>query len=213
MPDLATYLAFVAAVLAMQTTPGPDMMLVLGRGIGQGRRIAAATVLGFMLAGLVQLPLLALGVAALVQSSPLAFALLRWAGALYLIWLGAGLLLRRPAAPAAAAAPRTTLWRAARDGMVSNLANPKVLVFMLAFLPQFVDPARGPVELQLLLLGATQKGCGFVVQGTVALASGALGARLARRPGWRRWQERGAGLVMLALGVRLVVAGDGRPRG
>jgi threonine/homoserine/homoserine lactone efflux protein len=91
MPDLTTYLAFLAAVLVMQVTPGPDMALVIGRGVGQGRRVAFCTVLGFMVAGLIQVPLLVLGVASLLHASPLAFDLMRWLGAAYLIWLGARL--------------------------------------------------------------------------------------------------------------------------
>ena len=93
MPDLGTLLAFGVAVLVMQLTPGPDMMLVVGRGIGQGRKIALCTVLGMtLLAGLVQLPLLVLAVASLLQSSDFALTMLQWAGACYLIWLGGRLL-------------------------------------------------------------------------------------------------------------------------
>lgn len=93
MTDLATFLTFYAAVLAMQLAPGPDMMLVIGRGIGQGRRVALLTAAGTtLLAALVQLPLLALGVASLVQNSPLAFDILRWVGAAYLIWFGVKLV-------------------------------------------------------------------------------------------------------------------------
>jgi threonine/homoserine/homoserine lactone efflux protein len=94
-----------------------------------------------------------------------------------------------------------------REGLVANLTNPHPLVFMLAFLPQFVDPSRGPVAAQLLLLGATQKATGFAVLGATALASGAVGGWLARRPGLVVWQERFAGAVMVALGLRLLVSG------
>jgi threonine/homoserine/homoserine lactone efflux protein len=230
MPDLATYLAFLAAVLVMQITPGPDMALVIGRGVGQGRRVAFCTVLGFMVAGLIQVPLLVLGVASLLHASPLAFDLMRWLGAAYLIWLGARLLwssrqgsslaqsarllwssrqgssLAQSAAGARSSAPS-----AVRDGLINNLTNPKALLFMFAFLPQFVSPDRGSVAAQLLVLGLTQKATGLVVQGSVALASGAVGGWLARKPGVLVWQERFAGLVMVGLGLRLLLAGDGRP--
>src|SRR4051794_30922930 len=93
MPEPGTLLAFVAAVLVMQVTPGPDQMLVIGRGIGQGRRIALCTVLGMTLvAGAVQLPILVLGLASLLRASPFAFEVLRWAGAAYLVWLGLRLI-------------------------------------------------------------------------------------------------------------------------
>jgi threonine/homoserine/homoserine lactone efflux protein len=96
--------------------------------------------------------------------------------------------------------------------MISNLTNPKPMLFMLAFLPQFVDPASGwPVTAQLLVLGMVQKASGFMVMATVALGAGTFGGWLARRPGLIAWQERFAGLVMVGLGLRLALAGDGRP--
>lgn len=213
MPGLTALLAFGAAVLALQLTPGPDMMLVIGRGVGQGRRIALLTVLGVTLvSGVVQVSLLVLGVASLLQASPLAFKLLRWIGAAYLIWLGARLLWASFRTSAkAVAAPRVSAWVAVREGMINNLTNPKSWLFMFAFLPQFVDPARGPVWMQLLLLGLLQKLSGFVILGLVALTSGALGGWLARRPGLLAWQERFAGAVMVILGVRLLLSGDARP--
>ena len=215
MTDLATFLTFYAAVLAMQLAPGPDMMLVIGRGIGQGRRVALLTAAGTtLLAALVQLPLLALGVASLVQSSPLAFDILRWIGAAYLIWLGVKLIARAGRHPREAMAAPTPVsdGTALREGMISNLTNPKPMLFMLAFLPQFVDPANGwPVTAQLLVLGMVQKASGFMVMATVALGAGTFGGWLARRPGLIAWQERFAGVVMVGLGLRLALAGDGRP--
>jgi threonine/homoserine/homoserine lactone efflux protein len=93
-----------------------------------------------------------------------------------------------------------------REGLIVNLTNPNPLVFMLAFLPQFVDPAQGSVTVQLLVLGATQKATGLAVLGATAAASGAAGSFLARRPGFVVWQQRLAGAVMIALGLRLVVS-------
>jgi threonine/homoserine/homoserine lactone efflux protein len=213
MPDLVTYLTFIAAVLVMQVTPGPDMVLVIGRGVGQGHRVAFCTVLGFMAAGLIQVPLLVLGVASLLDASPLAFGLMRWCGAAYLIWLGLKLLCscRHRSGIGPSASGRASALSAAREGLINNLTNPKALLFMFAFLPQFVSPNRGSVAAQLLVLGLTQKATGLIVQGSVALASGSVGAWLARRPGFLIWQERFTGLVMVGLGVRLLLAGDGRP--
>jgi threonine/homoserine/homoserine lactone efflux protein len=211
--DLPTFLTFYTAVLALQLAPGPDMVLLLSRGVGQGRRTAVLTAVGMTLvAGLIQLPLLALGVTSLIQASPLAFDLLRWAGAAYLIWIGAKLLIgsfrgthrlaRKAAAPISDAA-------ALRQGMINNLTNPKAMVFMLAFLPQFVDPTNGwPVTAQLLFLGAVQKLSGFFVLGGVALGTGTIGDWLSRRPGLIAWQERFAGLIMVGLGLRLALSGD-----
>ncbi len=210
MFSLATLTAFGVGLLALQITPGPDMMLVIGRGVGQGRRIAVLTALGMTVAaGLVQVTLLVLGVASLLAATPLALTALRWVGAAYLVWLGAKLIRGSfgEHAGARAAAP-VSAWRAVREGMVNNLTNPKPLLFMFAFLPQFVDPARGPLWLQLLILGVLQKLSGLVVLGGVALASGEIGGWLARRPRFRAWQERFTGLVMVGLGLRLLLTGE-----
>jgi threonine/homoserine/homoserine lactone efflux protein len=214
MPDLATYLAFLAAVLVMQAAPGPDTILVVSRGVGQGRRTAFWTVLGMTLAaGAVQVPLLALGIASVVQSSPLAFEVLRWAGAAYLAWLGLRLLLApgRPALLKAPSPSHPSAFAALREGLVANLTNPGPMVFMLAFLPQFVEPARGSVTAQLLVLGVTQKATGFAILGATALAAGAVGDWLSRRPRLAAWQRRLSGAVLIALGVRLLFAADPRP--
>ncbi|MBB3464619.1 LysE family translocator [Rhizobium sp. BK377] len=210
----STLIPFFLALLALQLSPGPDMLLVIGRGIGQGRRVAFLTAVGGTLAaGLIQLPLLALGIASIIQSSPLAFAILRWVGAAYLIWLGLKLLLKTRGTldPTVERNPVSS-WTALREGMVSNLTNPKVLVFMLAFLPQFVDPHNGwPVAAQLLILGGMQKLSGFVVLALVALGAGGLGNWLSRRPHLFVWQKRFTGLVMLGLGLRLALTGEARP--
>ena len=165
-----------------------------------------------LLAALVQLPLLALGVTSLLQASPLAFDLLRWSGAAYLVWLGAKLLIgsfRGSHALERKASKPISDMAALRQGMINNLTNPKAMVFMLAFLPQFVDPASGwSVTAQLLFLGAVQKLSGFVVLGGVALGTGTIGDWLARRPGLIAWQERFAGIVMVGLGLRLALGGD-----
>ncbi|WP_421736735.1 LysE family translocator [Caulobacter sp.] len=210
MFSLSTLATFGAGLLVLQLTPGPDMMLVVGRGIGQGRRIALLTVLGMtVVAGVVQVSLLVLGVASLLATTPLALTALRWVGAAYLVWLGGKLIIGsfRGHAGARTVAP-VSAWRAVREGMVNNLTNPKPLLFMFAFLPQFVDPARGPVWLQLLILGCLQKLSGMISLGSAALASGAVGGWLARAPERRAWQERFTGLVMISLGLRLLLSGD-----
>jgi threonine/homoserine/homoserine lactone efflux protein len=208
LPDLPTYAGFVAAVLLMQAVPGPDTILVAARGMGQGRRIALATVFGMtVLAGLIQLPLLAFGLGEIARSHPAIFDVIRLAGAAYLVGLGLRYLLRggsssSNAAPQHAPSPA----HAALQGMFINLMNPNPLVFMLAFLPQFVDPSQGAVATQLLVLGATQKATGFGVLGLVALASGRLGDRLAARQDIAQWQARIAGAILVALGVWLLAS-------
>jgi threonine/homoserine/homoserine lactone efflux protein len=213
MPDPATYGAFLAALAVLLLTPGPDVLLVVSRGIGQGRRTALLTAVGMTLvAGLVQIPLVTFGVAGLLRSSPLAFDLLRWAGAAYLIGLGLRVLLQRHRAPSpAAAATRVSPGAALVEGAISNLTNPKSLLFMLAFLPQFVDPTNGSAAGQLFVLATTQKVLGLISLGSFALTASAAGAWLARRPGFVVWQERFTGAIMIVLGLRLLFAGDARP--
>ncbi|RWP52268.1 LysE family translocator [Mesorhizobium sp.] len=188
----------------MQAPPGPDSMLVTARGIAHGRSTAFFTVLGMTVgAGLVQLPLLALGVSSLVGASPLAFSLLRWSGAAYLCWLGISLLLSSATEVAIEEHRNLGPLAAAREGMIANLINPWPMMFMVAFLPQFVDPARGSVTLQLLLLGGTQKITGVLVLGAYALASGAVGEWILKQPKIRLWQQRIAGCFIIGLGIRM----------
>jgi threonine/homoserine/homoserine lactone efflux protein len=211
VPTLTTILTFIPVVLAMQAIPGADTMLVVSRGLGQGRRVALWTAIGAVSAGVVQLPLLAAGVAALIQSSAVAFLVLRYAGALFLIYLGLRLLFRRTAPDLApAASDNTSPLRAFSEGAAANLTNPNVLMFMLAFLPQFVDPASGSAGQQMLVLGAIQKATGLLVLGGTALLAGGLGDWLARRPRSMIWQRRIAGGALVALGVGMALTGHAR---
>lgn len=208
MPGTEALLTFAVALFFLEVTPGPDMMLVLARGIGQGRRVALLTVVGMIfVAGAVQVALLVLGVATLLQAYPPALTALRWVGAAYLVWLGVRLVgARLQVGERKVAAPQTSGLAAVREGAINNLTNPKSFLFMFAFLPQFVDPAAGPVWLQLLVLGSLQKLVGILSLGSVALASGTVGQWLMRRPGLQIWQERFTGLVMIGLGVRLLLS-------
>ncbi len=209
MPELSIWLAFVAAVLAMQMMPGPDMMLVVARGAGQGRRAALACVLGFTAAGVIQIPALALGLAGVFQASPFAYEALRWLGAGYLVYIGLAFLLSSTRHAPGPGRVSGSAFEAFRQGFWNNLLNPKVLVFMLALLPQFVAPASGSVELQFVVLGLTMKTCGFLVNGTVALLSGWLGDWLSQKPAFVAWQQRLVGTVLVGLGLRLAFDAGG----
>jgi threonine/homoserine/homoserine lactone efflux protein len=209
--DLSTFVAFLVAVLAYQLVPGPDTFLVVSRGLGEGRTIAAWTAVGAVAAGAVQLPLLAGGVASLVSSSEVLFRALQLVGAAYLVWLGVKLIVeRRASASGRSISNHPGAAAAFRDGLISNLTNPNSLVFMLAFQPQFVDPAKGRVGLQLLLLGSVQKLSGLLMLGATAMAAGTLGNRIATYPASIAWQKTFAGLVMIGLGLRLLFTGDPR---
>ncbi len=208
MPDTPLLMAFLAAVIAIQLSPGPDMMLVIARGVGQGRRVALTCVAGIAAASLVQIPALALGVAVIFERSELAYLLLKYLGAGYLIYLGIRFMVTASKSEALAEAGVTSARAAFFQGFWGNLLNPKSLVFLLAFLPQFVDPGRGDVSTQLLVLGVIHKSIGVMVDGSVAILAGTSGNWLKRHPGFKLWQERAVGSILVALGVRL--AFDGR---
>jgi threonine/homoserine/homoserine lactone efflux protein len=180
------------------------MILVISRGIGQGRQVALATAVGCVSAGAVQIPLLALGLASIINASTMAHEILRWIGAAYLFYLGAALLLRRANGEALAEEPRTTASVAFWQGVVSNLTNPTTLAFMLALLPQFVDPSRGSTTGQLVVLGVTMKATGMIVLGSVALAAGSAGKWICRRPTFIVWQEPFCGATMIGLAIYLL---------
>ncbi|MGK3127220.1 LysE family translocator [Candidatus Pantoea formicae] len=209
MPTPETFATFLFALALLELSPGPDMMMVMARGLGQGRRTALCTMSGMVfVAGIIQVGMLVLGLASLIHSWPLGLDLLRWAGAAYLIWLGIK-MLRSSATASSRAQSQSSIsdWEAVKDGAINSLTNPKSLLFMFAFLPQFVDPAQGPIWLQLLILGTIQKLTGVISLGAVAIAAGSIGQWMARHPAVLIWQERFTGLVMILLGARLLLVG------
>ena len=150
MIDPLTLATFLAASVALYLTPGADMMFISASGAAGGRRTGIMAGLGVSIGSLSHTVFAVLGVAALIQTSPLAFDVLRYAGAAYLIYLAIQVWRAPPPEPGRGA---TDGWRAFRRGALTNLLNPKVSVFVLAFLPQFADPANGPVWLQVAILG------------------------------------------------------------
>lgn len=207
MPTTETLLTFLAALFLLEISPGPDMMLTIARGIGQGRRIAFLTVLGnVFVAGTVQVSFLVLGLVAVVHAWPMALDILRWTGAAYLIWLGIKMIASSGADTRIKKTTQITGWQAVCQGAINSLTNPKSLLFMFAFLPQFVNPAVGPIGLQLLILGTIQKLAGILSLGSVAMASGTFGNWLSKHPGFLQWQERFTGVIMIGLGLRMLLA-------
>lgn len=212
MPTAETFITFLFALFLLEISPGPDMMLTIARGIGQGRRIAFLTVLGnVFVAGIVQVSFLVLGLVSVVHAWPVALDLLRWAGAAYLIWLGIKMLRSSGADTKLRKTVQITGRQAVKQGAINSLTNPKSLLFMFAFLPQFVNPAVGPIWLQLLILGSIQKLAGILSLGSVAMASGTFGAWLGKHPGFLKWQERFTGVVMIGLGLRMLFGGSASP--
>lgn len=208
MPDAQTLLAFLAASALITAAPGPDNLMVLSQSLSRGRRAGLGLALGCALGCLTHTLWATLGVSAAIASSPALFALLRLAGSAYLLWLGIGALGSRGiglAAPQAQRQPEPWL-RYLRRGFIANAINPKVGLFFLAFMPQFVDPALGHASRQMVVLGAV-----FVLQtsaifGLIALGAGSLGALLQRRPGVGRWLDRLTGIVFIGIAARLALS-------
>jgi threonine/homoserine/homoserine lactone efflux protein len=193
------------ATLALNLTPGPDMLYVLGRSVGQGRRAGVVSALGIGAGILVHMTAVALGLSAVLREVPAAYEAIRYAGAAYLLYLGVRTWLERgPVGDKSAQRPES-LGRVFRQGVVTNVLNPKVALFFLAFLPQFVDPARGSVGWQIVGLGLAFDVSGTAVNVGVALASGWLGDLLRRSPRLSRAQRVFTGGVFVALAVRLAL--------
>jgi threonine/homoserine/homoserine lactone efflux protein len=201
--DPLTLLAFIPAALALNLTPGADMMFCLAQGARGGARPALAASAGISAGSMVHVTAAGLGLGALVARHPEAFDLIRWAGVAYLLWL-AWRTLRTPLGAGGRPAVRPS--RAFRDGLIVNLTNPKVILFILAFVPQFLDPAR-PVLPQFLAFGAVIALGGFTVNGLVGVFSGGLGRALARDARVERVLRRVTATLFGALAVRLALEG------
>lgn len=198
--DPFVLLAFIPAALALNLTPGADMMFCLGQGLRHGPRAAMAANLGIGIASLIQTAIAGLGLGAIVATYPLAFDVIRWVGVAYLLWLAWNALR---AGPINAEGQPTR--HAFRDGLIVNLTNPKVILFTLAFIPQFVDPARGSVLAQFMVFGAVLFLGGLIVNGTVGVFAGGIGRRVARSPGFARGLGYISAGVFAALALRLAV--------
>lgn len=199
-------LSFLVAAVLMTATPGPDNLMVLGMGMSRGRAQGIAFGLGCALGCLSHTLLAVVGVSAMIAASPAAFTALKWVGGAYLVWLGIQALRHAGAGRVeATGVPTQSLHTLFAKGLVANAINPKVVLFFLSFLPQFVVPSQGGVALQLGVLGVV-----FTLQAAVLFAllgyfAGAIGGWLNRRPRAGVWLDRVAGTVFIGLGLRMVV--------
>lgn len=203
MPSLDTLLAFLGISVLVTLAPGPDNLMVIGQSLARGRRAGLAFGLGCASGCLTHIAWATLGIAALVRTSAGLFMALKLAGAAWLLWLGIQALRSGGTlAPAAGSPPRPWQHDLAR-GFVANALNPKVGLFFLAFLPQFADPARGSLSLQMLVLGLVFIAQTILIFGGMALAAGAIGRLLARRPRLGPWLDRLCGALFIGLAVKL----------
>ncbi len=198
-------LGFLLSALLLTATPGPDNLMVLSTGIARGRRAGMAFGLGCAIGCLSHTLLAVVGVSALLAASPTAFMLLKWAGGAYLLWLGVQALRstgmgQMPAGGSADPSLRGLFLK----GLLANAINPKVVLFFLSFLPQFVVESQGQVAGQLGALGVLFTLQAALLFGLLGYFSGAVGAWLHRRPAVGQWLDRLAGVVFVALGLRMI---------
>ena len=211
MPEPGSLVLYVAASLALLIVPGPSVLYVVALSMRQGRRAGMASVVGVNSGALVHFGAAALGLSAIVATSAAAFAAVKWAGAAYLVFLGVRTWLERGSEPSTPAdAPKRSLRRVAAQGVVVTVLNPKLALFVLAFVPQFLDPARGPVAAQTLVLGAIFVALAAMTDSLYALSAGWLGSVLRRRRGAVRAQRWLTGTVYVGLGVA-AAAGHAAP--
>ena len=210
MPDLSTVVLFLIAALALLLFPGPAVLNIITCSMAHGRRAGLLCVVGTELAAMIHAGAAAVGLSALLHSSILAFSTVKYLGAGYLLFLGARTLLTREESPAAIAPASRTTVRLLAQGFLVNLLNPKTALFFLAFLPQFVDPARGAAAVQILTFGALFVATAFCTDGAYALAAGAAGRWLKGNPRFQRAQRLVAGSVYLGLGLTAALATPGR---
>lgn len=201
LPDL---LIFAGAALLMVLTPGPNMIYLISRSICQGRAAGVISLFGVIAGFFVHMLAAAIGLSAIFLAIPLAYELLKWLGALYLLWLAWEAVkpgARSPFEPRALPpdSPRKLLL----TGFLTNLLNPKVAVFYLSIFPQFIDTARGSVFAQSIVLGITQISVSFTINLLIALSAAGIAAWFARNPLWLAAQRYVMGGVLAALAVKL----------
>ncbi len=204
--DPLHWLTFLVAAGLLNLSPGPDIAFILGKTAQGGRRVGMAAMLGVWTGTLGHVLAAALGLSAILVGSALAFSAIKWIGAAYLIWLGIKALRSGGGGFVGQVSGTPDFWPTFRQGMLVNLLNPKVAIFMLAFLPQFVVIGAGPVPLQLALHGVMIIVVAGLIEPPLVLAGDRVMRGLRARPGFGLWLDRTLGALLVALGVKLAAS-------
>ncbi len=204
--ESTTFAVFLGASIVISITPGPDMTYVFARGLSHGPRAGLISVGGIASGLVVHTLLVTLGLAVVMAQAQILFEVIRYVGAAYLVWMGIKLLRDKSRFDVHGTSERADWKKLYVQGLIVNLFNPKILLFYLAFLPQFADPVRGSVTLQIIVLGATLIACGLVVLCSIAMASGRLRGALVRHPLWLRIQHALTGSLMIGLAAHLLLS-------
>ncbi|MDP2698981.1 LysE family translocator [Thalassospira sp.] len=218
MIDLvAQYGTFLVAVVLLSITPGPDMAYLLAQAATHGRRVGIMASLGVCSGAFVHVIAAALGLSAILATSAMAFAVVKWIGVAYLVWLGGRAIWQSFRPPqddpddlivVSAVVPlrQPGYFRAWGQGVMIDIFNPKVALFFMAFLPQFVDPAHGDMAAQFLVLGLMVNVIGFIVECALVFAVAFMVGRFTRKSGVSVWLQRSLGGMLIALGARLALS-------
>lgn len=206
MDDFSYWLVFFTAALALNLSPGPDLMYVLSRTVAQGTRVGLASAAGVSTGALVHVAAASVGLSALLATSAAAFSVVKYVGAAYLVYLGVQALRSKGSALQTSSERKTAVvkpWQAFRQGVLVDVLNPKVAIFFMAFLPQFVRPGHGSASLQLLQLGVLVIVVAVAVDSTFVCVAARTTEYLRRRPRASVWLDRLLGSLFIGLGIRL----------
>lgn len=212
MFDPASLTIFILAALALLLMPGPAVLYIVARSIDQGRMAGIVSTLGIALGSTAHVLFAALGLSAVLMQSALAFSVVKYLGAAYLIFLGIRTLLSKSEMDLAQPVKKMNYSRIFSQGFVVNLLNPKTALFFFAFLPQFVSPAQGPVVLQIIILGFIFVGMAIISDGMYALIAGTAGEFLAGNKQIARAQKYLAGTIYISLGITTALLGGSKAK-
>lgn len=206
IPSTPSLVGFIAAALVILLIPGPGVLYVVSRSVTEGRRAGLVSVLGLSTGVFAHIGAATVGLSAILLASATAFTIIKILGAAYLIYLGFRLLVDPRTSALTPTVPRSYR-RLFVDGVIITVFNPKVAIFFLAFLPQFVDPSRGAVPSQLLFLGLIYIALAIVTDGTYALLAGTLAEQVGSRRTRQKIAQRFAGIIYIGLGIGSTIAG------
>jgi threonine/homoserine/homoserine lactone efflux protein len=209
-PDSSTLAVFSAAALLLLVIPGPAVLYIVAQSVSRGRVAGLVSMLGIQVGGLVHVVAAAAGLSALVVQSAVAFSVVKYAGAAYLVFLGIRRLLGRDEGGGEGLSRERRLRVLFANGILVNVFNPKTALFFFAFLPQFVDVSRGDVAFQIVVLGLVFIALAVISDGAYALAAGSAAGWLSTRRGFARTQRLVSGSVLVALGLATAVSGADR---
>ena len=205
MPDLSQLLIFMGVVALLFIAPGPAVILTLARSMSSGPKTGIATGAGIAVGDMLHTFAAVVGLSAILMTSAWAYESVKYAGAAYLIYLGFMAIRNSRPRPDIPAARPITAWPAFRQAVLIEILNPKTALFFLSFLPQFTDPARGEIWMQLLILGSVFVFMSFVYTSMLAIFAAGASGWLKRRSLLARWQGKLTGTIYIALGLQLAL--------